>query len=121
MRAQFVLPQAIAITNAEGGQIRPELSPYQDVEQARQYCPGMQMVEGTGSEADPFRLKPGVIGNTISPYGAVYRLWEILRVNLGRHIWIDWNGQPVQFKITGFGVQALPSELGTAFAKLLEE
>lgn len=121
MRAQFVLPQAIAVTEEDSGIIKPELNPDQDVEQARRYCPDLQMVEGTGSEADPFRLKPGVLGNTISSYGAVYRLWEILRVYLDRHIWIDWNGRAVQFKITKFGVQALPSKLGTAFSKIVEE
>jgi len=123
MRIQGIIPQAIAISVVDDEQIRPVLNPYQEIDQARQYCPDLKMVEGTGSEADPFRLRSGVLGNTVSPYSAVYRLWELLRGHEGGCFQVMLLNRlaPVRFKIMRFGVLAVPSGVGTALAQAVED
>ncbi|MBI2552071.1 hypothetical protein HYW17_02110 [Candidatus Uhrbacteria bacterium] len=123
MRIQGIIPPAIAISNDDSGQIRPIFNPYQEIEQARQYCPNLGMVEGTGSETDPFRLRAGVLGNTVSPYAAAYRLWELLRVQEGHcfQVTLPNRPSPAIFRIMRFGVLAVPSGVGTAFAQAIED
>ncbi|MBI4135248.1 hypothetical protein HY477_00735 [Candidatus Uhrbacteria bacterium] len=123
MRIQGIIPPAIAISDDDSGQIRPALDPRQEIEQARRYCPDRDIVEGAGSAADPFRLRAGVLGSTVTPYAAAYRLWELLRVQEGHcfQVTLPNRPSPVVFRIMEFGVLAVPSEVGTAFAQAIED